>query len=121
MSIKISHPNIISSVYELLKVLEFDLDLGDDRFPLRLEIFRSLDDSCLFRARIWRTEFFRIQSSFPQEDGKPSHDPSDELILLDFSDYLAENYDDFRANSIEAAIDLIFEDLKHFLDKTSDR
>ncbi|MDJ0724986.1 MAG: hypothetical protein QNJ38_07745 [Prochloraceae cyanobacterium] len=120
MSIEINHPHIISPIYELVKVLEFDIDLGDDRFPLRLEIFRSLADNCLFRARIWRTEFFRIQSTFPQEENsQPSHDPSDELILLDFSDYLTKDYENFRANSLESAIALIIKDLQQFLDKTN--
>ena len=120
MSIKITHPNITSPVYELVKVLEFNIDLqGIEIFPLRLEIFRSLEDNCRFRAHIWRTEFFRIQSTFPQEDGKPSHQTSDEEILVDFSHYLTVDYDDFRANSIEEAIELIIEDLKRFLDKTN--
>ncbi len=120
MSIKIAHPNIISPVYELVKVLEFNIDLqGIENFPVRLEIFRSLEDNCRFRAHIWRTEFFRIQSSFPLEDNKPSHDPADEEILLDFSHYLRDDYNDFNANSLETAIELIIEDLKCFLDKTN--
>lgn len=118
MSIKISHPNIISPVYELVKVLEFDVDLGDDIFSLRLEVFRSLEDNCRFRAHLWTRRIFRIEFTNLQGD-RPSYYPLEEEIIVNFSHYLTNNYDDFRADSLEAAIELIIDDLKRFLDKTN--
>jgi hypothetical protein len=54
---------------------------------LRLEILEKVTQPGLFRARVWRIESYRLQSTFPQENGEPSHAPSDELILKDFEGF----------------------------------
>lgn len=54
--------------YKLLKVLAFDVDIYDKQFGLRLELLQCTSDSNCFRAHIWRTEFYRIQSTFLQNE-----------------------------------------------------
>jgi|SRR6266850_275896 len=48
----------------------------------RIEVLETMGEGGRFRARVWRREHFRIQSSFPQENGEPSDQPSDEEILV---------------------------------------
>lgn len=113
----INHPNVKSKLYELIKTIEFDVALGDDGFSLRIELFRSTSDSTSFRAHVWRTEFYRIQSTFPQNDitNEPEHLPSDELIMIDDSMHLKGNYSDFQAENEDVAIQLVLDDYKRFL------
>lgn len=33
------------------------------------------------RVRVWRREYFRLQSTFPQSEARPTHAPSDHEIL----------------------------------------
>lgn len=53
-----------------------------DELCLRIEILRSKHGTrAKFAARVWRVEFYRIQSSFPQRGGQPAHAPSDERVM----------------------------------------
>jgi hypothetical protein len=113
----ISHPVVGNKIYELIKTVEFDVTLGDDGFTVRIELFRSTTNVNHFRAHIWRSEFFRIQSTFPQ-DGKthqPADQPSDELIFTDYSSQFKGRYSDFQAESEDVALQVIFDDYKSFL------
>ncbi len=101
--------------YELLKVLEFDVDIYNEQFALRLELLQCTSDSNCFRAHIWRTEFYRIQSTFPQNE--ETHQPSDEVIFVDWSYYLSEDYTRFQAISPDDAIQLILNDIEQVLIK----
>lgn len=80
----------------LVETLEFTVFLpeGDDleHLELRIELFESLEAPGHFSARLWRIEFYRLQSTFPQlpgPDGEstPTHHPSDELILKEFEGF----------------------------------
>ena len=112
---KLSHPNIVSDVFKLVGIYEFDIDLSsavtDDQFSLRIELFQSLTDATLFRRKSWRGELFRMQSTFPQDDtGKPEHDLSDEMILAEFSQAYFM-WKDFYAQDPEAALEKTIKDL----------
>jgi hypothetical protein len=117
MAITIQHPSITSPLFELAKTIEFDLEITDDHFSLRLELFQSISDAQRFRARLWRLERYRIQSTFPQNehDGQPSDHPSDESIFVDTGLWLSGHYEDFRAETPERAIQMILDDLRDFL------
>jgi hypothetical protein len=69
---------------------------------------------------MWRTEFFRIQSTFPQagSTGEPEHHPSDEVILVDWSHNLAGQYSDFEAENPDAALNAVLEDFRHWMGDT---
>ncbi len=103
--------------YELVKVVECDVEIGDDQFAVRVELLQSDSDVRHFRARIWRTEMYRLQSTFPQDPStnEPAHAPSDEIIWVDHSHTLGRSYSDFEAESPEAALRLIMEDYQTFL------
>ena len=83
-------PKEVIRLKERLRVLvdtvELSVPLEDDELLLRIEIFESVAQPRHYSARIWLSEFYRIQSTFPQdEDGEPAHEPSDELILKEFN------------------------------------
>jgi hypothetical protein len=90
-NMKLSHRAIKSPLFEMIKTYELDIDVGspvgnEERFSLRIELFRSTSDKRVFRYKTWRTELFRIQSTFPQNEfGGHKHDPSDEMIWVEFS------------------------------------
>jgi len=72
----------------LVDTVELEVNLEDDELLLRFELFESLAQPRHYSARIWRLEYYRIQSTFPQlPGGKPKHDPSDEVILKEFEGY----------------------------------
>lgn len=111
--------SIKSPLYELIKTVECDLQVGDDGFSVRIELFRNITSSGWFRAHLWRTEFYRLQSTFPQKQpsGQPAHHPSDELIQIDWSSTLDQDYKDFQASDQEAALQQILDALRHFSDR----
>jgi hypothetical protein len=122
---KFEHHAIKSPVFELIRVFEFDMDLGEDSFyPTRVELYRAGKPDDLYRCRVWQVEHYRIQSTFPQaEDGTHLHEPSDEEILVEYSAYLRCDWDPagFRASSPEAARQMVEEALLAFLDHTTVR
>lgn len=119
VTMKISHPAIKSKVYELVKTIEFDVALDEDSFNLRIELFRATSSQNHFRAHIRRSEFYRIQSTFPQdhETHKPVDPPSDELIFIDYSSQLNGDYSDFQADDEATALQLILDDCQRFLQR----
>jgi len=117
---EIRHSAVRSPIYELLKVLELDLQLGDESWPIRFELFRNTDVKGRFRCRIWQAEYFRIQSRFPSGPrGKPKHPPSDELILIKLDGPKIGDYDDFKAPNAEAAMATVLRVFKRFLEHTT--
>ena len=121
MAIAIQHPSITGPLFELAKIIEFDVEVAEDHFSLRLELFQDISDAQRFRARIWRLELYRIQSTFPQNetDGQPSDHPSDESIFVDTGSWLSQRYEDFQAETPDRAIQIILNDLRDFLVRTS--
>ena len=119
--INIFHSAVKSELYELVKTIEFDVALGEDGFNLRIELFRALSSQNHFRAHIWRSEFYRIQSTFPQdhETHKPVDPSSDELIFIDYSSQLYGDYSDFQAEDEATALQLILDDCQRFLKRIS--
>ena len=113
-----SHGFVKSQIYELIKTIEFDAEIGDDGFLLRVELLRANSDPNYFRAHIWRGEFFRIQSTFPQ-DAK-THEPidpaSDEIIFVNYSYQLQGKYSHFHAESETAAMQMILDDFQRRLE-----
>jgi hypothetical protein len=109
---KLDHPNINGSVFKLIDIYELDLNFGEDRFSLRIELFQSLTDPTLFRYKTWRDELFRLQSTFPQDRvGKPEHSPADEKILAGLGLPHIDASEDFYADNPELAMRKIIADL----------
>ena len=101
----LDHHTVRSPLFELRSTHEVDLEFGDDAFPTRVEILRSTVDPTIYRARIWQLEPYRIQSTFPQDDGRPAHDPSDEELLIERSCFAKPDLSTFKADSDEDALD----------------
>ena len=117
--VKITHSAITSPIFELVKTVEVDLALGKETWPTRFEILRSIEQQDLFRCRVWQLEFFRLQSTFPQSDGQPAHEPSDHRVLVEWDGPHVGLYDDFLAADIEAALKKVIEDFRAFLEHTT--
>jgi hypothetical protein len=64
--------------------IDVTLELNAEEIELRVEIFSCAAPRGHYCARLWRYEYYRIQSTFPQADGLPRDPPSDELILKEF-------------------------------------
>ena len=108
----------INHLYALVKTVEFDVVLGDDSFTLRVELFQDKTRRRTFRANIWRNEFYRIQSTFPQKSStaQPEHQPSDEVILIDWSTNVRGDYSVFKAASSAAALNMVLKAIQAALD-----
>lgn len=122
---KMNHSRITSPAFALIRTLEFDVDLSNqndsDKFSLRVELFQAVSDSEIFRYKVWRTESFRIQSTFPQgRSGLPRHKASDENILIEFGVKYFGNVDFFKAKTIEKATMKIMRDFKRAIEHLSD-
>jgi hypothetical protein len=113
---KITHSSIKSPVFELVKTVEVDLAFGDDKWPIRFELLRNTERKDHFRCRVSQLEFFRIQSTFPQSDGNPAHEPSDHRLSVEWDGPLAGHYDDFVAADADAALEKVIEDFCKFLE-----
>jgi hypothetical protein len=113
---KITHSKITSPVFELVKTLEVDFEIGDETWPTRFEILRDTERKDLFRCRVWQLEFFRIQSTFPQSGGIPAHEPSDHVLIVEWEGPHVGHYDDFVATDVEAALETVMQDFRKFLE-----
>ena len=112
---KIDHPAFVSPILELVGTYEFDLQFGEDGYPTRIELFRATDVPNHYRARLWQIEHFRIQATFPAEEGQPLDDPGDEEFLTERSHYQKQALAGFHATSTEDAIQQVIEGLVEFL------
>lgn len=119
-----SSPN--GSIYELVKTVEFDMELDDDRFPMRVELLQCLSAPHQFRTRTWvmnfsdRTWIAKIYSglsmvSHAETIEQSLERSSGEGIFIDYSYSLPQGYSEFQADTQEAAIQVIVNNLKDFL------
>ena len=105
-----------SPIFELKRTLEFDFILGDDSFPMRIDVLQDIANPNQFRCRIWKLEFYRIQPTFPQDnDGEPLPFSADELIWTDWEYNLNDDYQLFTAKDSDDALAKILADIKQFL------
>ena len=86
-------------VFDVVSVSEADVEMGDESFRLRFEITRSRKDRRRYRAHLLRAELYRIQPTSPQSKGQPRHQPSDELIWVDWTSILRGYDTPYRARS----------------------
>jgi hypothetical protein len=108
------------SIYELVKTVEFDMELDDDRFPMRVELLQCLSNPHQFRTRTWAMNFRdRTQEAkFYSERLIVPHDEMvdrGEGIFVDYSYGLSEDCFEFEADTQEAAIQVIVDNLKDFV------
>ena len=95
-------------MFELVKTYEFATipwsGDGED-FTFRAEVFTDLQEQNGYYARIWRLEHYRIQPTFPQEDGSPKLGLHDKQFWV-VDDFLL-SWVDSRSESIEACLNKV--------------
>jgi len=116
------HPAVTGPVCELVRTLDFEMTVGDEVWPIRIELYQGIADGSWFRCRVWQVEFYRIQSTFPQDGGRrPRHCPSDEMILVDWSTNLPREAVWFQAGTPEQAIERVLASILEALERTLGR
>jgi len=98
-------------LYDLVRITESDLTLGEESFRIRVEVTRSRSRPSSFRANIWAAELYRIQSTFPQREARPEHRQSDQLIWVSWTSVLRRCGEQFQARSVERAEDTVLSEL----------
>ncbi|HEY0156707.1 MAG TPA: hypothetical protein VGF28_05380 [Thermoanaerobaculia bacterium] len=93
-------------VFEVVRTLELDVPFGDRAESIRVEISRGRAVPALYRARVFRLDFYRIQPSFGRSEG------ADEQVLVDWSDILRRYTEQFAAPSLDEAEQLILGELE---------
>lgn len=68
----------ITEVVRAVELSPVALQSGE-QLHFRLEVLRDREG---FIGRVWRSEFFRVLPTFPQKAGAPTHEPSDEHVLI---------------------------------------
>ncbi|MEQ8452700.1 MAG: hypothetical protein RLO52_14780 [Sandaracinaceae bacterium] len=102
-------------VFELLRTLELDVELGAEPMVLRVELFKARHQSQLYRARLWRRELFRMKPSFPRDDDDEPRERTDDTLYVDWSDFLENDLDELIAPSDEAAEERVLGELRKAL------
>ena len=109
-----------SSIFELVKTVELDIQLRDHSWTTRIELFRDTEKEGYFRCHVWETELFRLTPSFPQDEkNEPAHICDDILMAyrgIAHSEIASRMHEPFRAADAEAAMGMVIEDLKRFLE-----
>ncbi len=104
-----------STVFELVRTVEVDLEIEEDSWPVRIELFRDRDDDETYRAHVWLLETFRIQPLYPMdEEGEPQEAPADEDLLIEWNRNLDADLDAFTAASDEEALAIVLASLDDF-------
>lgn len=121
---RIVHRTVTSSVFELVKTVELDIRISDDdAWTMRIELFRDMERPDRFRCRVWESELFRLTPSFPRNDAdEPAHITDDTIMVergLTGSDIASILHEPFEAASIEAALEMIWADLRKFLEHST--
>lgn len=115
---KIQHPAVASDVFKLVSTVEFDLSIGNQFLPTRVELFQDTERKRFFRCRMWERELHRIQSTFPQNsNGEPLHGPSDEELLVERTWELSSRFENFEAASADGAMRIFLSSLKEYLER----
>ena len=103
-----------------MRTVEVDLEIEDDAWPVRVEIYRDDEDESNFRARVWLLETFRIQPTFPQgETGLPQEDAADEEVLIEWTYNLGPEFESFHAESDAEALSIVLAALENFATQLS--
>jgi hypothetical protein len=116
---RIHHSAVKSAFFELVRVLEVDLILGDEPLPLRFELFRDTERKGRYRCQIWEREYHRLTPTFPiGKNGRPLH-IADAQILVGWYGPQIGDYSNFPASSPNHALKKVIQDFGRFLEHTT--
>ena len=120
----IVHSAIMSPLYDLAKTCELDVRLGDVAYKIRIELFRNTEKKDHYRCHVWELELFRLTPTFPMDEKGQPADISDDLVMVDRGTNLGirdSTKEDIVAPSIEAALELVMNDLKTSLENPTEQ
>lgn len=103
------------SIYQLVKTVEFDIELDGASFPIRVELLQCLDVQKQFRTRTWVMKFSDRTCIANFSEDQLFERSSDEGIFVDYSNCVSKDCSEFQADSQEVAIQLIVNNLKDFV------
>ena len=116
---KLTHSAITSSVFELVRTAEVDIQLGEDSWTTRIELLRDTEKSDHFRCRVWELDLHRLTPSFPRdENNRPAH-ITDAAIFVERGiahSRIEYPLEDIIASDVDAALEIVVNDLKRFLE-----
>ena len=119
---RIIHSAIVSPIYELAKTFELDIQLGEDSFTMRIELFRNTEKEDHFRCHVWECEMFRLTPTSPMdENNQPTH-ICDDVLMVDRGiprSHIPYPLEDIVAPNIDAALEIVLNDLKRFLEHST--
>jgi hypothetical protein len=119
---RIIHSAVTSPIYELAKTFELDIQLGEDSFTMRIELFRNTEKEDHFRCHVWELEMFRLTPTCPMdEDNQPAH-ICDDVLMVDRGiprSHIPYPLEDIVAPNIDAALEIVLNDLKGFLEHST--
>jgi hypothetical protein len=121
---KITHRAVTSSVFELAMTAELDLRFSDeDAWTIRIELFCDTEREGWFRCHVWELEMFRLTPTFLQDQsGQPAHLTDDTIMVergLAGSSITSHLKQSFAAPNVEAALGMVIEDLKSYLEQVT--
>jgi hypothetical protein len=61
------HPAFIGQAFRLVRTLEFTLDQGPRKLPVRAEFLQDPAEPTHFRYRVWCLEWFELQPQYHDE------------------------------------------------------
>ena len=94
---------VIRDLYRFRQMVEFEIESDEISLCLQIELFVKANDSQEFKANYWASEFLSVR---PSTFKLPSFGDSvaDEVIRIDYSNNIPDEYCKFRADSDEAAL-----------------
>ena len=121
---KVIHRAVTSSIFELVKTIELDIQLSDeDSWTTRIELFCDTEQPNRYRCHVWELELFRLTPSFPRsEKNEPAHITDDTIMVergITHGNVASRLNEPFDAPNVEAALEMVIEDLKKFLEHVS--
>jgi len=114
---KVQHPAVMSDVFKLVAILEFDLELDGHFLPTRVELFQDTERKRPWRCRMWERELYHMRMTLPK--GKSRHPESDEELRVERTWELSDKFEDFEAPSAKAAMKLFLDSLKKYLKRVA--
>ena len=119
---KVVHSAVSSPIYELAKICELDIQLGENSYMLRIELFRNTEKEGHYRCHAWELEMFRLVPTFPMgESNEPAH-TCDDVVMVDRGiprSSIRYPVEDIVAPSVDAAFEIVLGDLKGFLEHST--
>ena len=102
-------PEITGPLFELVRTIEFDVAIGENAVPVRVEILQAIDDPTRFRARVWQREEMPLPA--PEEGTEKGPEIGPAQVLVERPVDLGDDYLDFAAEDADGALHAVLEDL----------